>query len=333
MRSGTGRHRRPRQAPAFLVAAGVTGAGIALPLLSGGPAQAVSDDTWDRAAECESGGVWSANSGNGYFGGLQLTIAMWEEYGGLEFAGRPDLASRAQQITVAERMLLAQGKEAFPSCGVLSGLWPEFREERDDPDRAEEAEEAQAEEEIGGPEESAAPERTPGADEERASPEGDADDGSESGSADDGAAEAEVGAGEEPSTSSPSPRTPSGEATEDGADATDDPEPGGATGGSADGRAEREGDDGGTDGTDRTGSGRHRGDPDPAEAGRADEEGSGRHAERYEVRRGDTLSAIAVEYGVPGGWPTLHAKNETVIGDDPDYILPGQRLDLTVTGR
>ncbi|RBM08967.1 transglycosylase family protein [Streptomyces sp. PT12] len=331
MRSGTGRHRRPRQAPAFLVAAGVTGAGIALPLLSGGPAQAVSDDTWDLAAECESGGVWSANTGNGYFGGLQLTIGMWEEYGGLEFAGRPDLASRAQQITVAERMLLAQGKEAFPSCGVLSGLWPEFREERDDPDRAEEAEEAQAEEEMGGPEESAAPERTPGADEESASPDGEAEDGAEG--------EAEVGAGEEPSTSSPSPRPPSGEATDGGADdanGTDDANGAGDANGTdgADGDANgTDGADGDTDGTDRTGSGRHRGDPDPAEADRAGEAGSGRHAERHEVRRGDTLSAIAVDYGVPGGWPALYAENETVIGDDPDYILPGQRLDLTVTGR
>ncbi|MEO3750328.1 transglycosylase family protein [Streptomyces sp. B6B3] len=129
MLSGNGRHRRPKQAPALLVAFGVTGAGLALPLLGAGSAQAISDGAWDRTAECESGGVWSANSGNGYYGGFQLTLGMWEDYGGLEFADRPDLASRAQQITVAERILADQGLDGFPGCALLSGLWGEYRDE------------------------------------------------------------------------------------------------------------------------------------------------------------------------------------------------------------
>ncbi len=129
MLSGNGRHRRPKQAPALLVAFGVTGAGLALPLLGAGSAQAVSDGAWDRTAECESGGVWSANTGNGYYGGFQLTLNMWEDYGGQEFADRPDLASRAQQITVAERILADQGQDAFPTCALLSGLWAEYRAE------------------------------------------------------------------------------------------------------------------------------------------------------------------------------------------------------------
>ncbi|ONK13810.1 Resuscitation-promoting factor RpfA precursor [Streptomyces sp. MP131-18] len=326
MRSGTGRHRRPRQAPAFIVAAGVTGAGIALPLLSAGSAQAVGDETWDRAAECESGGLWSANTGNGYFGGLQLTLGMWEQYGGLELAPRPDLASRAQQINVAERILADQGKDAFPACGVLSGLWQEYREEADEVDRAEEAEEAQAEEEIGGPEESAAREGTPeedgaGPEEPEAPEEPSAGTGEErpgdapSGDADAGAEDVPERTEEELPAQTPE-EVPDERSAEERAGGDIADEDRSAEGGAEDARG-----------------GRHRGDPDPEEAGRLGESGGGRHAERHEVRRGDTLSAIAVEYGVRGGWPVLYAANETVIGDDPDYILPGQELDLTITGR
>ncbi|WP_181790788.1 transglycosylase family protein, partial [Streptomyces phytophilus] len=123
MRSGNGRHRRPRQAPAFVVAAGATGAGLALPLLGASGASAADAGTWDRVAECESGGLWSADEGNGYYGGLQLTMAMWQEYGGEEFASQPDFASRAQQITVAERILAGMGADkAWPECAQDAGL-------------------------------------------------------------------------------------------------------------------------------------------------------------------------------------------------------------------
>ena len=103
MRSGNGRHRRPRQAPALIVAAGVTGSAIALPLLGAASAHAADASTWDRVADCESGGVWSADLRNGYYGGLQITQEAWDSFGGDSYAVRPDLASRSQQITVAEK--------------------------------------------------------------------------------------------------------------------------------------------------------------------------------------------------------------------------------------
>ncbi|MGY0067852.1 transglycosylase family protein [Streptomyces sp. QTS137] len=122
MLSGNGRHRRPRQAPALLVAAGVTGSAIAIPLLGAGAASAADGSTWDRVAECESGGSWSQNSGNGYYGGLQLTQEDWEAYGGLDYAASADQASRGQQIAVAEKILADQGVGVWRACGLLGGL-------------------------------------------------------------------------------------------------------------------------------------------------------------------------------------------------------------------
>ncbi|MBB1246815.1 transglycosylase family protein, partial [Streptomyces durbertensis] len=122
MLSGTGRHRRPRQAPAILVTAGVTSAGIAMPFMGATGAQAVEPSTWDAVAQCESGGTWSANQDNGYYGGFQLTLKTWKKYGGTEYAARPDLASRGQQIAVAEKILAGEGPEAWPVCAVSSGL-------------------------------------------------------------------------------------------------------------------------------------------------------------------------------------------------------------------
>jgi resuscitation-promoting factor RpfA len=122
MLSGNGRHRRPRQAPALVVAAGVTGSAIAIPLLGASGASAAEGPTWDRVAECETGGSWSQNSGNGYYGGLQLTQADWEKYGGLDYASSADQASRGQQIAVAEKVLADQGVGAWRACGLLSGL-------------------------------------------------------------------------------------------------------------------------------------------------------------------------------------------------------------------
>ncbi|UJB42377.1 transglycosylase family protein [Streptomyces sp. A1-5] len=133
MRSGNGRHRRPRQAPAIFVTAGVTGAGLALPLFAASGAHAADTTTWDKVAQCESGGVWSAATGNGFYGGLQLTQEMWNDYGGTAYASRPDLASRAQQIAVAEAILDDRGPDAFPSCAVNAGLTKDGRKPRVDP--------------------------------------------------------------------------------------------------------------------------------------------------------------------------------------------------------
>ncbi|MZE80475.1 transglycosylase family protein [Streptomyces xinghaiensis] len=122
MLSGNGRHRKPRQAPALLVTAGVAGAGIAMPLLGATGAQAADAGTWDKVAECESGGLWSADTGNGYYGGLQFTQQTWEQYGGLDYAPSADQASRNAQIAVAEKVLAAVGPSAWPKCGADAGL-------------------------------------------------------------------------------------------------------------------------------------------------------------------------------------------------------------------
>ncbi|HZI97914.1 MAG TPA: ubiquitin-like domain-containing protein [Actinomycetales bacterium] len=74
---------------------------------------------WDRLAECESGGNWSINTGNGYYGGLQFSLSTWRAYGG---SGMPHENSRAQQIAVAERVQDAQGWGAWPSCSSKLGL-------------------------------------------------------------------------------------------------------------------------------------------------------------------------------------------------------------------
>ncbi|MEO3975441.1 transglycosylase family protein [Streptomyces sp. CAU 1734] len=77
---------------------------------------------WNCVAECESGGDWRANTGNGYYGGLQFWQPTWEGHGGLAFAARADLATRAEQITVAEEVLRTQGWGAWPTCSKRYGL-------------------------------------------------------------------------------------------------------------------------------------------------------------------------------------------------------------------
>ncbi|WP_327307487.1 transglycosylase family protein [Streptomyces sp. NBC_01298] len=77
---------------------------------------------WDCVADCESGGRWAVNTGNGFYGGLQFWQPTWEEHGGLAFAPRADLASREQQIRVGEELLGSQGWEAWPVCAKRYGL-------------------------------------------------------------------------------------------------------------------------------------------------------------------------------------------------------------------
>lgn len=86
------------------------------------PAHAASDDTWNRLAQCESGGNWKINTGNGYYGGVQFSLGSWRAVGGHRYAPRPDLASRTQQIAAAERLLDIQGWGAWPACSRKLGL-------------------------------------------------------------------------------------------------------------------------------------------------------------------------------------------------------------------
>ncbi|MFE1749940.1 transglycosylase family protein [Streptomyces anandii] len=120
--SSKGKHRRPSKATRAIALAGVTGAAVAAPLMAAGNASAATASEWDAVAQCESGGNWSINTGNGFYGGLQFTNSTWAAYGGTAYASRADLASKSQQIAVAEKVLAGQGKGAWPVCGKgLSG--------------------------------------------------------------------------------------------------------------------------------------------------------------------------------------------------------------------
>ena len=68
---------------------------------------------WDRIARCESGGNWSINTGNGYYGGLQFSLPTWNGVGGRDFAAYPHQASRAEQITVANRLYARAGLQPW----------------------------------------------------------------------------------------------------------------------------------------------------------------------------------------------------------------------------
>ncbi|QHA05137.1 LysM peptidoglycan-binding domain-containing protein [Streptomyces broussonetiae] len=118
--SGKGKHRRPSKATRVIALAGVTGAAVAAPLMAAGNASAATASEWDAVAQCESGGNWSINTGNGFYGGLQFSASTWAAYGGTAYASTANQATKAQQITVAEKVLASQGKGAWPVCG--SGL-------------------------------------------------------------------------------------------------------------------------------------------------------------------------------------------------------------------
>jgi LysM repeat protein len=115
--SGKGTHRRPSKATRAIAIAGVTGAAVAAPLMAAGNASAATASEWDTVAQCESGGNWSINTGNGYYGGLQFSASTWSGYGGTKYASTADQATKAQQIEIAEKVLASQGKGAWPVCG------------------------------------------------------------------------------------------------------------------------------------------------------------------------------------------------------------------------
>ncbi|MGW6153126.1 transglycosylase family protein [Streptomyces sp. NPDC055144] len=116
--SSKGKHRRPSKAVRVATLAGVAGAAVAVPLMGATGASAATASEWDAVAQCEAGGNWSINTGNGYYGGLQFSSSTWAAYGGTAYASTADKASKAQQIAVAEKVLASQGKGAWPSCGV-----------------------------------------------------------------------------------------------------------------------------------------------------------------------------------------------------------------------
>ncbi|MBO8196409.1 transglycosylase family protein [Streptomyces oryzae] len=358
MRSGNGRHRRPRQAPALFVAAGVTGAGIAIPLLGATGAQAADGSAWDRVADCESGGAWSANDSNGYYGGLQLDLDTWKYYGGTVYAERPDLADRSEQIAIAEKILEAEGPRAFPHCGT--GLKVPGLDDSTDPAPSgtpspSPSDESGKPEKPGKPDDSGKPSQsgkpsTPGKSSPDAKPSHSAKPGDDasgkpsdekSGGKSDG--KSGKGSGEESDTpggdASESPQPPSGGGSDSGS--SDDDSAGAGSSGWSDlgpsspdrlkspsekvekpDTPEESGKPG------KPGKGKHRGRPaddDRASRDRA-REGGGKH--RVTVRPGDSLSGIAAEHDVAGGWSELYERNRAAIGDDPDLLRPGLHLKL-----
>ncbi|MEZ7666842.1 MULTISPECIES: transglycosylase family protein [Rothia] len=104
-----------RRTAAALAIGGAVAATMSMPA-----ANAVDGATWDALAQCESGGNWSINTGNGFYGGLQFTQQSWN---GVGMSGSPVTASRAQQIEAGERLLAIQGWGAWPACSAKLGLY------------------------------------------------------------------------------------------------------------------------------------------------------------------------------------------------------------------
>ncbi|WTO33786.1 transglycosylase family protein [Streptomyces achromogenes] len=232
-----GRHRRyqPNRINRASLTVTASGAGLAIPLVAAGTAHAADAATWNKVAACESSGNWSVNTGNGYYGGLQFTRSTWEAYGGTRYAPRADLATRYEQIAVAEKVLDGQGPGAWPACAPRAGL-------------------TRAEPTRGGGTDAAH-----------------TDSAATRSAHTDSAAVRPARTGVHPASSVRDVR------------------------------------------------------PQTTPQSRA-----GR-AEMYTVVRGDTLSGIAGEQRVPGGWRGLYEGNRATIGSDPDLILPGQRLGLNGT--
>lgn len=90
-------------------------ASVSAPAVAGG-------SVWDSLAQCESGGNWAINTGNGFYGGLQFTASTWAAYGGTAYAPTANLASREQQIDIAKKVQAGQGWGAWPACTASLGI-------------------------------------------------------------------------------------------------------------------------------------------------------------------------------------------------------------------
>ncbi|MFD7121306.1 transglycosylase family protein [Streptomyces sp. NPDC059922] len=313
----------------------MTGSAIAIPLLGATSAGAADASTWDRVAECESGGMWSADLRNGYYGGLQISQETWDDFGGAEYAASADLASRSQQIAIAEKILDAQGPKAWASCAAISGLTAGSAAPGVDPGAAPEAERETAPASSGTPKPSGTSGKT-------GTP------GKTGTSEPSGSSDASDKAGGSPSDASPGTSSSTPDATAPDGTTPAPSESSGASGASG---AARDAEAGGS------ANGKHRGDASPEDSvpgNSGEERESGRHASRgdgsarhaggaadgtdgadavdgqYTVRAGDCLWLIADEREVPGGWSALYEANKDTVGADPDLILPGQTLDLGV---
>ncbi|PRH80705.1 transglycosylase [Streptomyces solincola] len=247
--SGKAKHRRPSKAVRFAAFAGITGAAVAAPLMGATGASAATTSEWDQVAQCESGGNWSINTGNGYYGGLQFSSSTWAAYGGTSYASSADQASKSQQIQVAEKVLASQGKGAWPSCGVnLSG----------------------ASQQSGGGEESAPQQQEQSRPQQQAQP------------------QQQERKAEQPTTRSQQRTAPQAA-----------PQQESPSGSQSSGKV-------------------------TTPTGKKVEKGDG----EYKVKTGDTLSTIAGDQKVEGGWKKLFDLNDDIVAD-ADLIYPGQQLHLS----
>ena len=121
--------RIDKASPARRRIAGVAVAGASVAVGSMATAQSASASTdaasssvWDRVAACESGGNWSINTGNGFYGGLQFTSQTWQGFGGGKYAANAHQATKSQQIEIAQKVLQVQGPGAWPVCSQKAGL-------------------------------------------------------------------------------------------------------------------------------------------------------------------------------------------------------------------
>ncbi len=249
--SGKGKHRRPSKATRVIAVAGVTGAAVAAPLMAAGNASAATAAEWDAVAQCESGGNWSINTGNGYYGGLQFSASTWAAYGGTQYAATANQASKAQQIAVAEKVLAGQGKGAWPVCGrgLSSAAY------------------------TGG---------------------------GSTGSSQSGTSQS-TGSSQSSGSAQSKPQAPA--------------KPKSQSTGSSQSRGEQQS----SRSTERPAAKKTVTTP----TGKKVEKGDG----EYKVVKGDTLSAIAAEHGVKGGWNKLFQLNKDIV-EHADLIYPGQQLHL-----
>jgi LysM repeat protein len=118
-----GRHRNAptaKRATAFGVLGLSTAAMSAL--ISPAAAHAASSNEWNAVAQCESGGNWADNTGNGYYGGLQFSASTWDGFGGTAYASHANEASPSEQMAIADKVVAAQGWGAWPVCSRVAGV-------------------------------------------------------------------------------------------------------------------------------------------------------------------------------------------------------------------
>ncbi|MEU6232574.1 transglycosylase family protein [Kitasatospora sp. NPDC047058] len=300
---GTGRHRRRTQAEKAIAVAGVAGVGLAMPILTAAGASAAPVSTWDAVAQCESGGNWSINTGNGFYGGLQFTSGTWKAYGGTSYAPQANQASKAQQISVAEKVLASQGPGAWPVCSQKAGLSKGGAPAAVDTS----TDSKPAAHQPAAPKPAQKPAQPKPAQSKPAQP-------------------------AQSQAQKPAAQQYAQPQAQQQAQA---PEFSGHAGWDADAKVYWYQNDGGWYWTSHPGvyqqyAGQSAGQQAPAAAQSAPAAPAAqqRSGHGYTVQSGDTLAGIAAAHDVSGGWQTLYDGNRGTVGADPNLILPGQVLNL-----